>query len=207
MPSGKTHAIIGVSASVIVGYAMTMNDFQFSDINSIQAAGMHLSNTARFMIPMISGAVIGSLIVDIDSKRSKASQFFAKSLTLIVVLFTLFNLLFKYGINLNGTTTLIGKLLEMIVSYFTSSTGMIMFSIFTILGKLSPHRGFTHKWFGTTCFLTSAFFSMNRIMFIGFSIGYILHLIADNYLTKEKIYFKKFRLPCQNANGKINIVW
>ena len=205
MPSGKTHAVIGVDASVIAGYALTMTNF--TGIESIQAAGIQISNTAKFMMPMVTGALLGSLIVDIDSKRSQASQAFAKVLTAVVISVIGLKLFMKYGIDYKGTTTLAGKYLNMMLSYMTSSKGMLLFATITILGKLSPHRGFTHKWFGTFCFLMAGYLSMNRIMFVGFSIGYVLHLLADNFLTKEKIHFHRFRLPCQNANGKMNIVW
>lgn len=207
MPSGKTHTIIGVGASAIVGYALTINNFNISDINSIQSAGIHISNTAKFMIPLLSGAVLGSLIVDIDSKRSKASQYFAKILTIIVLSTIILNLFIRYGIDIKGTTSLVGKYLNMIVSYFKSSIYMVLFAVLTILGKLSPHRGFTHKWFGTVCFIITGYMSMNRIMFIGFSLGYILHIIADDKIGREKVHFFKFRLPCQSANGKMKIVW
>lgn len=191
MPSGKAHLAIGIGLTGITGYAI-------ANLNGLQ--GLELKD---FIVPLVAGGTIGALIPDIDSKKSKASQAFGKCITTAVLVAVASVLGVKYGVRMpkfTGAT-------KQILSYFTSNIGMILFALVTVLGNLSPHRGFTHKWFGTVCYFISAGLSFNTGMFVGFIIGYLSHLLADNYLTKEKIKFFEFRLPCQKSNKKFHIVW
>ena len=83
---------------------------------------------------------------------------------------------------------------------------IISFSILIILGKLSPHRMFTHKWFGTILFCFSVYTLGNTYLTIGFTMGYVLHIVCDRFSPRgKKLKFFEFKLPCRNAKNKITI--
>ena len=86
--------------------------------------------------------------------------------------------------------------------------GIVLFSILTILGKLSPHRMFTHKWLGLLLFCLSTYLMGNEFLAVGFTMGYILHIIADR-ITKNGKYlnFFQFKLPLKNSRNKFTISW
>ena len=83
-----------------------------------------------------------------------------------------------------------------------------MFCITTVLGKLSPHRMFTHKWLGTVLFCYSVYLMGNRFLTIGFTMGYILHIVCDRFTPRGKnLKFFEFKLPCKNSKNKTMIDW
>lgn len=46
---------------------------------------------------------------------------------------------------------------------------------------LSPHRMFTHKWLGTLAFCSCVYFIGDTYLALGFSMGYILHIVCDRF--------------------------
>ena len=85
---------------------------------------------------------------------------------------------------------------------------IIFFAMLIILGKLSPHRMFTHKWFGTTLFCFSVYTLGNTYLTIGFTMGYVLHIVCDRFSPRgKKLKFFEFKLPCRNSKNKINVTW
>lgn len=175
--SGKVHSVIGISTTIallLVFIFIFKSDF--SPINSLL---------------MILGSFIGSLIVDIDSSKSKSSQMFNKILhhtIWVLIILTVIEKFFGYNIKFN-------------IEF--NSWYLVTFGILTTLGKLSPHRQFTHKIFGTACFIFCAYKAFPISFFSGFTIGYALHIFADKF-TKARLKFLEFRLPCQNSRGKFD---
>lgn len=152
------------------------------------------------MIILIIGGIIGSYMPDIDSHKSTASQIFNKILMIIVIMISI---LYYCGVTFQMSHIhIINKTLNLNIN------GLIIFCILTILGKLSPHRMFTHKWFGLSLFCLSAHLIGNKFLAIGFSLGYILHIIADR-VTKNGKYlrFFQFKLPLKNSKNKFTISW
>ena len=159
--SGKEHMTIGTSAAIglVIGLVFLGN------------------MTLNFnMIVLIIGGIIGSYMPDIDSHKSTAAQIFNKVLTIAVIIISIFyycgiKFQMSYIYNFN-------KFLNLNVE------GIVLFSILTILGKLSPHRMFTHKWLGLLLFCLSTYLMGNEFLAVGFTMGYILHIIADR-ITKN----------------------
>ena len=183
--SGKEHMTIGTSASI--GLVIGLIGLGNMSINFD-------------MIILILGAIAGSYIPDIDSHKSTASQVFNKVLMFIISIIALF---YTFGIKFNTSYIYsLNKILDL------NSKGIILFSILTVLGKLSPHRMFTHKWLGTLAFCYSTTLMGNDYLSLGFSLGYILHIIADR-ITKNGKYlrFFQFKLPMKNSKDKFTISW
>lgn len=187
--TGKQHVGIGVTGTI--GFMAVL----------VNAVGMVLN---PFMsVAMIIGSILGSYMPDIDSKKSKASQAFNKILLYVIVAFGVSNILSSF-LNLNFAQ----ELLSNVTGGVVSNLGMILFALLTFAGKLSPHRGFTHKWFGTALFCASAFLAFNSAFAIGFTLGYILHIAADRTTSAGKhLGFFEFRLPCQNSKGNFKPVF
>ena len=183
--SGKEHMTIGTSAAIglVIGLVFLGN------------------MTLNFnMIVLIIGGIIGSYMPDIDSHKSTAAQIFNKVLTIAVIIISIFyycgiKFQMSYIYNFN-------KFLNLNVE------GIVLFSILTILGKLSPHRMFTHKWLGLLLFCLSTYLMGNEFLSVGFTMGYILHIIADR-ITKNGKYlnFFQFKLPLKNSRNKFTISW
>ena len=172
--SGKEHMTIGTSASI--GLVIGLIGLGNMSINFD-------------MIILILGAIAGSYIPDIDSHKSTASQVFNKVLMFIIIIIALF---YTFGIKFNTSYIYsLNKILNL------NSKGIVLFSILTVLGKLSPHRMFTHKWLGTLAFCYSTTLMGNDYLSLGFSLGYILHIIADRITKTESI--------CVSSN--LNFQW
>lgn len=183
--SGKEHMTIGTSASVglIIGL-ITLGNIKIN----------------LDMLLLIFGGIAGSYMPDIDSHKSTASQIFNKILMFIIIIIALF---FSLGIKFNTSYIhSLNKILNL------NHKGIILFSILTILGKLSPHRMFTHKWLGTLAFCYSTKLMGNDYLSLGFTLGYVLHIIADR-VTKNGKYLKffQFKLPLKNSKNKFTISW
>lgn len=186
--SGKQHSRIGVSLAIalILAYYVKL--------------GGHLNVTDT--ITILLSSVIGSLIVDIDSKRSKASQALAKVMTVIFWSILILSIADRYlvsGISSNTLDYLVNVLLSI-----DNRFGLFILCILITLGKLSPHRGFTHKVLGTSLFIIVSFLTFGKIFSIGFIIGYISHILADK-TTPEGLKFFELRFPLQDKKGKFNI--
>ncbi|MBQ3420456.1 MAG: metal-dependent hydrolase [Romboutsia sp.] len=183
--SGKEHMTIGTTATIgaAVGLVLVGN------------STLNIS-----LIILVLGGVIGSYMPDIDSHKSKAAQVFNKLLMFIIIMYSIF---YCFGIKLNyDYIDLIHRFIKLDIN------GVILFSILTILGKLSPHRMFTHKWLGTLLFCYSVYLMDNKYLTLGFSIGYILHIIADR-ITRNGKYLKffEFKLPLKNSKNSFSISW
>ena len=142
---------------------------------------------------------------DIDSHNSKVRQVFNKILTFLIIAIFIGYML---GIMLN-----VNDIILFLQSNFSNYFGAIMFCIVTILGKLSPHRMFTHKWLGTFLFCGCVYFIGNIYLTLGFTMGYILHIVCDRFSPRGKnlefknLKFFEFKLPCRNSKNKTTIVW
>lgn len=200
--TGKQHSIIGILAGFILGVGFAMGKSQMIEF--------------KIIIPIVIGALIGSLIVDIDSKKSKASQQFTRVITILVWILLIFVIYQKYlssnslikGVVGNGGIQYyfdkIRFLFAIAISkYIKSGFACTILCILTTLGKLSPHRQFTHKWFGTMLFCITAYFCFEKILAVGFILGYILHILADK-TTPAGVKFLDFKLPLQNRRGKLD---
>lgn len=180
---GRQHVLIGTTATVATGIGLISS-----------------GSSVMSVIPIVIGGVIGSYIPDIDSHKSKAAQIFNK---LFVVLIVALAILYCLGITFD---------LERFIGFLDTddpkNVAVLIFAIVTILGKLSPHRMFTHKWFGTMLFCYSVYLMGNMYFTIGFITGYILHIVADT-MTKNGRYLKffQFKLPCRNSKNKFDISW
>lgn len=184
MCSGKTHATIGLVGAELVSVALnSMNLVEFS-VADYTTIGI--------------GAVVGSLIVDIDSKKSKASQMFNRCLIAFIVM-----LVASRFVDLSGTNV---HLINLIGNYVKNSFFAILLIALTVVSHLSPHRMFTHKVIGTLAFSILALLTFNLEFAFAFLIGYVLHLVADGLFTKEDLRFLEIRLPMQDSRGKFHPV-
>ncbi|MCR4944507.1 MAG: metal-dependent hydrolase [Clostridium sp.] len=183
--TGKQHMVIGTTASVTMSAFLVMN------------------NTINSPLPiacLIGGSFVGSYMPDIDSEKSKASTAFNKVLAVLIILFTI-----TY---VSGQLLMVENLLNWIKINKESLIGIITFSIVTILGKLSPHRMFTHKILGTALFCYSIYLMGNLYFTFGFILGYLLHIVCDKFTKNGKyLTFFEFKLPCKNSKNKTKISW
>lgn len=185
--SGKQHSTIGVIVAVILCAVLTV------------IGSNKLSVDDSFLL--VIGSFIGSLIVDVDSVKSKFAQKFTKVVTIAVWSFLAITLVDKYllaGVS-SQSFSIISKGLNMIDNRFW----LLCLCIVTTLGKMSPHRQFTHKWFGASLFCVFAYLSFDKIFAFGFILGLVLHLLADK-TTKAGLHILNFKLPLQNSNGNFD---
>lgn len=200
--SGKQHSCIGIVLAIILGMGFTVG----------KTGAVNILTVLLFVI----GALVGSLIVDIDSKKSKASQQFTRVVTMVFWAFLVFVIYQKYlsnnsmingAMNFTGVKNLFDKIVVLFFiiarTYIKSGVALMFLCILTTLGKMSPHRQFTHKWFGTSLFCITAYFAFENRLAVGFILGYILHIIADK-TTPAGIDFLDFKLPLQNRKGKLD---
>ena len=182
---GKEHMVIGTTATIVM------------------AGGFLVTKTideSIHIIPLILGGIIGSYMPDIDSTNSKAGQIFNKILALLVI-----GIILGYIL---GLTNQISTFTDFIKSNVKNNLDIVFVFVVIILGKLSPHRMFTHKWFGTFLFCLSIYNLKNIYFTIGFTMGYILHIICDKFSTKgKKFKFFEFKLPFKNSKNKFSINW
>ena len=182
---GKEHMMIGTTATATMGIGFLMNN-NIGDV-------VHL-------VPLIAGGFIGSYMPDIDSRKSKASQVFNKIIMILMVA-----LVMGYSF---GLAVSVDDMVNIFKYTSENYVGLVFFCANTVLGKLSPHRMFTHKWLGTIAFCYSASLMGNEYLSLGFTLGYILHIIADR-ITKNGKYlrFFQFKLPLKNSKDKFTISW
>lgn len=181
--TGKQHVVIGGVVTLGLSYAYLGGDF-----TSTKAV-------TSVVLPAVIGGIAGSYMPDIDSKKSKASQAFNKVLVYII------------------GALLVGHFLDIPVldDLLTRSTGEVLenvsllaFTAIAILGKLSPHRGFTHKWLGTIAFCGLALLVFDKYIAYGFIIGYLSHILADRFTAAgENLKFFEFRLPLLDSKGRV----
>ena len=107
--SGKQHSCIGIVSAIILGMGFTVG----------KTGAVNILTVLLFVI----GALVGSLIVDIDSKKSKASQQFTRVVTMVFWAFLVFVIYQKYLSNnsmINGAMNFTGvkNLFDKIVVLF-----------------------------------------------------------------------------------------
>lgn len=177
--TGKTHMAVGVGAATIM---LTSND-----IKSI------LGGTAL--------AVVGSLIVDIDTHKSEGFTFL-KNLFGFIIILTILGLIVKMKFNIN------------IFNYITQNKeltkmfpALVILLILIVLGSKAPHRSFTHSIIGFILF-TIPIYMMIGELFKWFAIGYVAHILADILNKKEvKILYpikKGIALHLCSADGNVD---
>lgn len=182
---GKEHMIVGTTATATMGIGFVITKSFDSVI---------------YLVPLILGGFIGSYMPDIDSHNSKARQVFNKLLTCAIIALVVG---YALGIALSAK-----DIINYLANNFESYFGYLMFSLITILGKLSPHRMFTHKWFGTVLFCLSVYYIGNIYLTLGFAMGYILHIVCDRFSPRGKsLKFLEFKLPCKNSKNKTAVEW
>lgn len=182
---GKEHMIVGTTATATMGVGFLITK---------------TFDSALYLVPLIVGGFVGSYMPDIDSHNSKARQAFNKILTFSVIALVMAYVL---GIALSVT-----DILNFIEKNSSNYIGMILFCITTVLGKLSPHRMFTHKFIGTIMFCLSVYLIGNIYLSLGFAMGYILHIVCDRFSPRGKnLRFFEFKLPCKNSKNKTTVTW
>lgn len=208
---GQTHAIIGGTTALLVGAGLTYMNGGVHTLNS----GVKVGET---ITAMVSGGVIAGFLVDADSKKSKASQMVSRIAVGLCWLFLLAfiskrsevsHLLAGHKQIAAGVATFSVKanyITGLILSYCKSSWALSVFCVLVTLGKLSPHRGFTHRILGIISFCVTAWFTFSAPFAIGFIIGYIMHPLADKQ-TEDGVEIFELRLPLQNSKGELSIHW
>lgn len=182
--TGKQHSTIGLVAGAVGSYAYL-------------GGNLSPSNIATVVAPVLVGSFIGSYLPDIDSKKSKASQMFNK-----IVL----GLILSLGVCHYLNVPVLNDVMGIIKNSFLGNLGLMIFLVNTVLGKLSSHRLYTHRWIGTLVFIGSSFMAFNSVFSIGLALGYILHLLADRTTPDGKnLKFFKVQLPMTNSKGKFHI--
>lgn len=202
--SGKVHAGIGLVCSVLLCAVIVIVG--------------HAKLSLELLLLLSVGSIVGSLVVDIDSKKSKASQKFTKVIVVLVWAFlisTMFSMFLPNISDYSGISQealLTGKSKVVLVIAWVLNKAMYLVDskffllalcVLITLGKMSPHRQFTHKWFGTSLFLIVGYLAFTKYLAIGYMLGYVLHLVADS-TTKAGLPFLEFSLPCQKSNGKFH---
>jgi len=148
--TGKTHMAVGV------GTALTL--LQTKDIKII------IGGTVL--------ALIGSIIVDIDTEKSNGSKLLREIFaTLVIVLLLGVFLKIKYNVNTLGYITSNKSIMQMAPALF------ILLAM-VVLGKLSANRTFTHSLTGIVAFIVPIYMLVGSL-YIWFLIGYVAHIIAD----------------------------
>lgn len=182
---GKEHMIVGTTATATMGIGFLVTK---------------TFDSAIYLVPLITGGFIGSYMPDIDSHNSKARQVFNKILTFFIISMVLGYIL--------GIALSVNDILNFLQNNIRNYFGIIIFAITTILGKLSPHRMFTHKWLGTMMFCTSVYMIGNIYLALGFFMGYVLHIVCDRFSPRGKnLKFFEFKLPCKNSKNKTTVTW
>jgi inner membrane protein len=190
--TGKQHLSIGIILGLGAGIVFSLPEIK--SINSINIESI------KSMKPIINTVIsttvvsgLSALLPDIDSKASIASQNFSRAVTVLLVLFGLVSW-FK--------PALLQPIRTESYSWAKQNIFISIFMINIILGKLSPHRGYTHRVIGTSVFLLCAFMLLSSKLFISFSLGYLVaHILADG----EGIRFFEPRLPFISRKGKLKI--
>ena len=191
MSSGKVHATYGAAAGIAVACAYSYKTNTFNP---------------GIIAPIIIGSVVGSLIQDLDSVRSKASQAFNRILLACILVLIGSVTLSKFTSAEFSSETLgyLGYLISQVLGLCNSLFGLVLFCIVCVIGHVSPHRQFTHKIVGFLCFAITAFLAFPKILVFGFILGMLTHVIADKR-TPAGLDFFDIKLPFQDKDGKVKI--
>lgn len=177
--TGKTHMSIGVGLTNVM--------IATSDIKTL-------------LIGTIL-ALVGSLIVDIDTEKSQGSIFLKNCIAGIIIVATL-GLVLKEKYSINIFKYIIqNKELQKLIPILS------ILSIVIVIGVMSKHRSFTHSILGVIAF------TMPMYIIVGdlakwFAIGYIAHILAD-MLNKKGVkllypYKKGISLKLCKSDGIVD---
>lgn len=78
-------------------------------------------------------------------------------------------------------------LIGLIILYFNRTLHGALMSIPFFVLAFIKHRGFTHKWYGFVPILGLLYFLLPKILYFGFVIGYMSHLILDQFNPNIKL--------------------
>ena len=179
---GREHIIIGTTATATMGVGILSNNIE----------------EIYCLVPLVIGGIIGSCIPDIDSHSSKARQVFnAFTIVLVGFIFLIFKAKNSFSID---------DIVNFVVYFVNNHKNICLFLLLIVVSRLSPHRMFTHKWLGTGLFCYSAHMLGNRFFALGFTTGYILHIVCDRFSPRgKKLNFFELKLPCQNSKNKLSV--
>jgi len=148
--TGKTHVAIGVAAALTISY----------------------NQPVESQLVLVTAAVIGSLIPDLDHPKGKLNQ------KLLLINNNFYRALFYLSISS----------IFMYLFYAMENKVFMLLSLVSCLVGISNHRSFTHSIIGFL--LSSSIIKMGTLKFnlpsiyTGFVVGYALHLIADSFNPK-----------------------
>lgn len=176
--TGKTHMAIGVGATTML--------LPTNDIKTI------ISGTAL--------AIVGSLIVDIDTAKSEGAVFLKKIFGGSIIFLILGLILkVKYNVNVFNYITQNKEVIQMLPA-------LIIFLVALVVGAISPHRSFTHSLIGLIAYSIPMYMMMGTL-YKWFAIGYVAHILADMLNKKEtKILFPLKKGICLNLCSSNGIV-
>lgn len=154
--TGKTHMAIGAGVTTLV--------LPTNDIKTV------IGGTIL--------ALIGSLIVDIDTDKSKGAIFLKEAFGGIIVLIIL-GVILQAKSNINVLNYITGnKTINQILPV------LIISVVLLTIGKFSSHRGFTHSLIGIVAY-TIPVYILSGSLYIWFLVAYIAHVVADMLNKKE----------------------
>lgn len=86
----------------------------------------------------------------------------------------------------------------------TGILGVFIIAIYLVLGRLSPHRQFTHKIIGIGLFFVGALLLLDR-QILWFSVaGFLSHIVLDMF-TPAGLKVLDIKLPLQDSHGKFGV--
>ncbi|SHF08526.1 metal-dependent hydrolase [Clostridium fallax] len=192
--TGKQHAAIGAVCGGILGFIINkggLTSIRGEDILN----GSQIISSFKPVLECTLGGIFGALIVDIDTNKSIASKKLAN--IIMAVIFTLVIAKFLKIASLKG-------FVDDALGVFKSNMLILSFAILVILGKMSPHRQFTHKILGTVAFCTVAWLLFSNYIAIGFIVGYISHILADK-TTPAGLKFFDLKLPFMDSRNNLKL--
>ncbi|GEM_PF-3182985 len=177
--TGRTHLSVGMAATLIVLRPMTL----------------------PAVATCIGGALIGSVISDIDVKTSNARDVVNRVLG-IVVLFMVIEGFINYRFQMN----ILNLILEQSSVYHFIS-GMAVFIVACIICKELPHRSFMHSAIGVFSFSLIVYYIFPDMM-LPFAIAFVSHIMLDMLNKKEvRVWYplkKGISLNLCKSNGWIS---
>lgn len=193
--TGKQHlaigSTVGLAVGVIVNYTSLKGNFH-EGLHGVKDIVI-LSKSISILIGYIVAGGIGALVPDIDCEKSIIAKQFNRGLVILFWAFIIGTFIFKLSVK-----RISGNSLQVIKEHIY----LTVFVINTTLGKMSPHRGYTHKILGTSIFLICIFNLLSLNYSIAFALGYIIgHIVMDG----EFFRFFQIRFPLTNTKGKLKI--
>lgn len=143
-------------------------------VGLILSAGQPVEN----QIVLVVSAALGSLVPDLDHPKARLNQ------KLLIFKNKFYSSLFYLALTAGF----------IFLSYFSGNFVFKLLAIITFLIGTSTHRGFTHSIIGFLLFswmvkFVAIEYQLNSI-YLGFTTGYLLHLVADFFTLKGiKLFF------------------